>query len=232
VKAQHKIASEHAVTRGCGNIRRCLNDHALEQRVPVSKTGLSRHAYADDNLRRHLKKGNLTQATTPDGYSIGFEYDEASHVIKAFDQEGSAINKTLDLDGKPRTVTDPNGNTVSYEYYGSERDGRLKKQIDAIGRATTYDYDLNGNVTAITDNLGRSTLTYYDELNRTSRVVGPAYIDATLGQIRPVTRYTYDPLGNLSKIEAGRTDSLGTNGCQAIQWGRTRLIVTRKVTTN
>ena len=164
--------------------------------MPLGKTGLSSHAHAYDNMRRHIR-GNLTQATNADGYSIGFEYDEASHVIKAYDQEGSAIDKTLDLDGKPRTVTDPNGNTVSYEYYGSERDGRLKKQTDAMGRATTYDYDLNGNVTAITDNLGRSTLTFYDELNRTSREVGPAYIDATYGQIRPVTRYTYDPLGNL-----------------------------------
>ncbi len=155
--------------------------------------------------------GNLLKVTNPDNYSLSFEYDAANHVVKAYDEEGHAVTKTLDLDGKPRTVTDPNGNTTSYEYYGSEMDGRLKKQIDAALRATIFDYDLNGNVISVTDNLGRITRTDYDELNRAWRVVGPAYTDATLGQIRPVTRYTYNNLGNLATVAAGRTDSGGTN---------------------
>ena len=155
--------------------------------------------------------GNLLKVTNPDNYSLSFEYDAANHVVKAYDEEGHAVSKTLDLDGKPRTVTDPNGNTLSYEYYDSARDGRLKKQTDAALRATTFDYDLNGNVTSVTDNLGRTTLTFYDVLNRAYRVVGPAYTDATLGQIRPVTRYTFDNLGNLITVAAGRTDSMGSN---------------------
>lgn len=43
------------------------------------------------------------------------------------------------------------------------------------------------------------------------RVVGPAYVDASLGTIRPVTVYTYDLLGRLVAVDAGRTDSTGTN---------------------
>ncbi len=41
--------------------------------------------------------------------------------------------------------------------------------------------------------------------------MGPAYTDPTYGQIRPLTRNTYSALGHLTKVEAGRTDSTGTN---------------------
>ncbi|MBI2780053.1 MAG: RHS repeat-associated core domain-containing protein [Gammaproteobacteria bacterium] len=100
---------------------------------------------------------------------------------------------------------------MRYDYYDSGKDGRLKSTTDAAGRTTTYDYDAAGNITAVTDNLGRTTLTGYDELGRPTRIAGPQYSDSTLGTIRPLTRYGYDTLGNLTKIEAGRTGSSGTN---------------------
>ncbi len=156
--------------------------------------------------------GNLTQMTTPDNYTLGFQYDPDNRVIKAFDQEGNAVSNTLDLSGKPRSVTDPNGNSSGYVYYDSTKDGRLKQSIDAANRATTYDYDGNGNVTSVTDNLSRITLTQYDELNRPIRVVGPQYSDAALGNIRPVTAFQYDALGNRTQVAAGyTTDTSGAS---------------------
>src|SRR5574341_1206353 len=101
-----------------------------------------------------------------------------------------------DLSGKVRSVTDPNGNPSFTVYYGSERDGRVKQRIDALGRTTQFDYDPNGNVVKVTDPLGRTTLTCYDELNRPTRVMGPEYNDGT-GLGRPETRTTYDPLGRV-----------------------------------
>jgi YD repeat-containing protein len=47
-------------------------------------------------------------------------------------------------------------------------------------------------------------------LNRPTRIVGPEYTDPTLGTIRPVTVNTYDPLGHLTQVKAGRTDASGT----------------------
>jgi RHS repeat-associated protein len=155
--------------------------------------------------------GNVVKITNPDGYTLGFDYDPNNRVIKAYNELGHAVTRTLDLDGKPRSVTDPNGNTTQYEYYGPERDGRLKKQINPLNRATQFDYDANGNVTVVTDPLNRTTATTYDELNRPVRIVGPVFTDPTLGQIRPVTRYTYDNLGNLLTVSAGRTDSSGNS---------------------
>lgn len=160
--------------------------------------------------------GNVIKITNPDNYSIGFEYDENNHVVKAYDQEGNSVTKTLDLSGKPRTITDPNGNTVTYEYYDSIKDGRIKKSTNAAGRATQFDYDPNGNVISVTDvaadgTSSRKTLTTYDALNRPVRIVGPLYTDASYGAIHPVTIYSYDTLGNLTQVSAGRTDSSGTN---------------------
>ncbi|MBI3805079.1 MAG: HNH endonuclease [Nitrospirae bacterium] len=155
--------------------------------------------------------GNLVKITNPDGYTLGFDYDPNNRVIKAYNELGHAVTRTLDLDGKPRSITDPNGNTIKYEYYGPERDGRLKKQIDSLNHTTQFDYDANGNVTVVTDPLNRTTTTSYGELNRPVRIVGPVFTDPTLGQIRPVTRYTYDNLGNLLTISAGRTDNTGNS---------------------
>ena len=152
--------------------------------------------------------GNLIQISNPDNYTLGFQYDAANHLIQAFDQENHAVSSSLDLSGKPRASTDPNGNRVQYVYYDSTRDGRLKQSIDAANRSTTLDYDGNGNVIQVTDNLGRITLTQYDELNRPVRIVGPQYSDATLGNLRPVTQFSYDTLGNRSQVLAGRTSDL------------------------
>ncbi len=166
--------------------------------------------------------GNVVKITNPDNYTLAFEYDANNHAVKAYDQENNAVTKTLDLSGKPRTVTDPNGNAVRYEYYDATRDGRLKRvtqptiQSFSVGRATEFDYDANGNATSVADisadgTTTRQTLTFYDELNRPTRIVGPVYTDATYGSIRPVTTYTYDTLGNLVRVDAGRTDASGTN---------------------
>jgi YD repeat-containing protein len=74
---------------------------------------------------------------------------------------------------------------------------------------TQFDYDPSGNVISVTDPASRTTTTTtYDELNRPVRIVGPQYTDATLGTIRSLTSYTYNPLGHLIKVEAGHTNGV------------------------
>jgi RHS repeat-associated protein len=221
------------MTDGLGNLRDYkydANGNPIEQSLTLAAAGMPAlidHTAAQYDISDRMTAntdsagnvtayqydalGNVVKITNPDNYSVAIEYDEANHVVKAYDQEGHAVTKTVDLSGKPRTVTDPNGNTVKYEYYGSERDGRLKQITDAADRVTTFDYDANGNAISVTDNLGRVTMTFYDALNRPTRIVGPVYTDATLAQIRPVTRYTYNALGHLTSVSAGSTDFTGTN---------------------
>ena len=42
-----------------------------------------------------------------DGFTIGFDYDANNHVIRAADQANNAATRTLDVDGRPRSITDP-----------------------------------------------------------------------------------------------------------------------------
>ncbi|MES2369766.1 MAG: RHS repeat-associated core domain-containing protein [Pseudomonadota bacterium] len=147
--------------------------------------------------------GNLARITDPDGYSATMEYDANNHVVAAADKEGNAIVSSLDLDGKPRNVVDPNGSTQNFVYYGPEKNGRLKQSLDPAGRTTTYDYDAHGNAVAVTDNLGHTTQTGYDELDRPVKSVGPAV--AADGGRAPLTCNKYDTLGRPVELWAGST---------------------------
>jgi YD repeat-containing protein len=155
--------------------------------------------------------GNLIRLTDADGYVVQIEYDAMNRPVAILDKEGNASVTQYDLNGRVKTIIDANGISSRREYHGPERNGRLKQVIDPAGRTVSYDWDAHGNAVSVTDNLGRVSLTDYDELDRPVRQVGPAYTDPTHGPIRPVTRYTYDSLGHLTRIDAGRTDTSGTN---------------------
>lgn len=150
--------------------------------------------------------GNVLTATDPDNYSVTFEYSNRNRLVKAINQEGKAVTRDFDVLGRVREVTDPNGNSRSFEYYDSTEDGRLKREVDPVGRETLFEYDAQGNVTGVTDNLGRTIRTTYDELNRPVRIVQPD-VDPTTGILHPVTTYLYDNLGNLVEIKAGHNDT-------------------------
>ncbi len=165
------------------------------------------------------KAGNLIKTVTPDGYTVSFEYDSRNRLVNAFDEEGNAVSRQLDGNGRLLSITDPNGNTTQYRYYGAIENGRLHevrqlmKASDGRSDVTTvFYYDNAGQVIKTEDALGRSTLTDYDALGRTKRVLGPAYNDSVLGHVRPVTRYTYDALGRVTLIEAGHNTDAANGG--------------------
>ncbi|MBI4536085.1 MAG: RHS repeat protein, partial [Ignavibacteriae bacterium] len=62
--------------------------------------------------RQYDAAGNVIQITDPDGRSLRFDYDPNNKVIASFDEEGRSVVRSLDLDGKPRSITDANGNTI------------------------------------------------------------------------------------------------------------------------
>lgn len=172
--------------------------------------------------------GNLTQITDPDNYTLGFDYDAVNRWTKAYDKAGHNVSRKLDAAGRVKSVTDPNGNSTIYSYWNAVQDGRLKSVTQpkigsyTLGQIRQFDYDALGQVVKTTDTpaagsteSARDTLKRYDALGRLIRVAGPAYVDqnpnsATFSQtIRPVTRYSYDNLGNLKEIKAGQTSSDG-----------------------
>jgi len=193
-----------SMDRGDGVIQ--LMDESLTTYDDVDRAATTTNAGGFTSYYQYDAAGNVTKVTNPDGYSVNMTYDENNRAIRAYDEEGNDVKKEFDAKGRTRKVTDPNGSSTTFEYYGPEKDGRLKRQVDAAERYTEFNYDANGNVITVTDNLGRVTQTDYDTLNRAYRVVGPAFTDPLLGLVRPVTRYTYDKLGNLTDTDAGYTD--------------------------
>ena len=153
--------------------------------------------------------GNTVSITNPDKHRLGFEYDSRNRVIAAYDEEGHRAARRVDAAGRLLQLVDANGNVPTrHEYYGTERDGRLRRTYDAAGRFTELDYDNNGNVVTTTDNLGRTTRTEYDALDRPVRIVGSRL---STSNTRPVTRYFYDGLSRRIRVEAGSTDASGIN---------------------
>lgn len=158
--------------------------------------------------------GNVVRYSTPDQQIHTFEYDASNRLIRQFDPEFNAITRTLDARGRPRSISNANRSVGRFEYHDAQQDGRLHRFIDPLGRRIELQYDANGNVTSSTvvgsdGSTTRNTLTSYDELNRPTRVLGPVYLDATLGNVRPVVRYRYDNLGRLEQVAAGHNGDAG-----------------------
>ncbi|MGD0959774.1 MAG: RHS repeat-associated core domain-containing protein, partial [Methylomonas sp.] len=172
--------------------------------------------------------GNLIQITDPDSYTLGYSYDAANRWIKAYDKANHAISRTLDASGRVKTTTDANGNTTAYSYYGASQNGRLLQVTQPAaggytsGVARQYSYDALGHATQTTDvpatgstQTSRNTLNTYNALGQLVRVAGPIITDSDPSSgtynntIRTVTLYSYDNLGQLLNIQAGKTASDG-----------------------
>ncbi len=88
---------------------------------------------------------------------------------------------------------------------------RLNRRTDPLGKAETFSYDGNGNLTSTTDRKNQTTTFTYDALNRRTQV---SYADSAVATFsydaagrllqaddtadphRPIT-FTYDPLDRL-----------------------------------
>ncbi|MBT9519293.1 MAG: AHH domain-containing protein [Dechloromonas sp.] len=165
--------------------------------------------------------GNLVTRTSPDNFTLGFEYDPNNRLTAAFDAEGNRVHTQLDTQGRPLALTDPNGNTVNYSYWGSTTfDGRLKRSTQpamagqSAGRATEMDYDANGNVIQTRSIAGdgsstRQSYRFYDELGRITRSVSTP--DDSGNRLQ--TCYSYDKLSNLIQLKAGATTDVNSSTC-------------------
>ena len=171
----------------------------------TSKTaGAEKTAYAYDAV------GNLTQLTRPDGSYFAFTYDAARRLTTIRDALGNTIVYTLDAAGN-RTqirVYDPTKALRRTRSFAYDSMNHLAKETGAQNQATSYTYDLQGNLTGVTDPLNHVTKYTYDNLNRLIRATDPnggatAYAydanDHLTGVTDPrglVTSYTYDGLDN------------------------------------
>ena len=163
---------------------------------------------------RHDPMGNVIEFTDPDGYRTQRSYNKAHQVVEVKTADNRVTRYRYDALGRPVEVILPGGNRQSFAYYGAENNGWLREKISPNipgyqPHTLIHEYDKNGRVIRVTDQLDRSTLTDYDSLGRVIRMVSPAYEDKVLGKVRPVKRYIYNELGFLTQIQAGYTNTEG-----------------------
>ncbi|WP_313542400.1 RHS repeat-associated core domain-containing protein [Leifsonia aquatica] len=130
--------------------------------------------------------GNLTTITLPDGRTKQFSYDDKHQLL---------------------TGTDATGATYLKNQYDDQ--GRIVKQWDVEGSLRTLDYSTAGQTT-YTDNLGRTSVYFFDDRFRITKVKHPDGTTASFSydadnnvlsstdENGKKTSYGYDAAGNLT----------------------------------
>lgn len=160
----------------------------------------------------HDADGRITRIDAPAGQTTRFDYDANGNLVTATDAHGHPISYAYNADDE-QTITTRAGHQTEVRYDGA---GRVSKQIDGLGKITTFDYneldqlvsttdplqrltrrtyDPAGNLSTVVDALNRTTTYSYDEANRTTQI---AYSDGT-----PTESYVYDAAGQLVRSTGG-----------------------------
>jgi RHS repeat-associated protein len=141
--------------------------------------------------------GNLLRITRPDGSYLAMTYDPAHRLTQIANNFGASIQYTLDANGnRVKEQAFDASNNLAYTHSNQFNAMNLVAQsVGALGQTTGYQYDNNGNPTAITDPLGHVTQLAYDALNRTSSSTDPT---------GAVTAYGYDALNDLTSVTDAR----------------------------
>lgn len=114
----------------------------------------------------------LSEIVHPDGSKIVYHYDGANNVISVQDERHTAPNTAYTYDPANRLAS-------VTQTLSSAPGGQI---------ATAYAYDIQGNLTSVTDPNGNVTAYVYDDFGRMLRQTSP---------VTGVTNYAYDETGNL-----------------------------------
>ncbi|MFB7931650.1 DUF6531 domain-containing protein [Streptomyces sp. NPDC056039] len=149
--------------------------------------------------------GQVATTTSPRGKVTSLDYDDKGNLTSRTSPSGAKTTYTHDAAGRVLTSTDPRGNasgadpakyTTTYAY---DRAGRLTKSTDPVGRATSYDYDANGNQTKVTDAADGVTAYVYDKFNRVTSVTTPD------GSVETTTYHANGNVASATDAAGGRT---------------------------
>lgn len=186
-----------------------------------------------NTLTLSYTNGLLNTATEPAGRSLTFSYNADSLISGIVDSAGRSVSYTYD-NGQLGTVQDVRGEIIQYQYdeqglttiitpdsrtllhNGYDSGSRVTNQTDGSGNTTQFNYD-QANQTTMTDPLGNTIVTAYDEKYCSTGVTYPENITETFAYndnycrtgvtdaLNHTTAYEYDDFGNLHKI----TDTAG-----------------------
>ncbi|MEU8941995.1 SpvB/TcaC N-terminal domain-containing protein [Streptomyces goshikiensis] len=178
---------------------------------------------------RYDFKGNLTEAArgfardhtgTPDWSPLASltDPDRLTEAAAPLLEPGPplTISTTYDALGRPVEVTTPDGSVTRRSYNEAGLPERVEVNQRGAAAATAFvtgvDYDAHGRRTRVAHGNGARTAYTYDPFTfrltgvRTTRPVGPDTSASPLFANASVVQdlhYTYDPVGNITRIEDG-----------------------------
>ena len=158
--------------------------------------------------------GLLGSVVGPGGPIVGHTYDDQGRVASSTLGDGGTRLYTYDLDGFRTTVTRPSGVTIQTT---EDRFGQAVDVATSGGESRRLDWDPNGRLGVLEDDLGRHELDF-DPLGNLTEIRDASgavmrYERDLLGRLdelrvtpsagaQPlVTRYTYDAVGNVVAVE-------------------------------
>lgn len=152
--------------------------------------------------------------TDPTGVTANATYDALGRVITTT-QAGLTTTTTYNEVGQVTATSTSDGATTTYEY---DDDGQLLRVVSPLGNVdgadpadydTVFEYDANGNRTAVTDATGNRTETTYDPLGRPTVSTDPLGHDTT---------YTYTDMGAVATVTTatGAATSYGYDALGAV----------------
>ncbi|UCH85529.1 MAG: RHS repeat protein, partial [Candidatus Latescibacterota bacterium] len=155
--------------------------------------------------------GNITKTTLADGSFLVSEYDDAQRLVAMEDNLGNRTEFALDAAGNrvAETVQDPASTITQTRSHIYNSLNRLTRDVGGAGQTTDFEFDLQGNQTAVIDGNKARTASEYDALNRLAKNIDPNRGETTFGydtrdNLTSVTdaeglttTFTYDGLDNL-----------------------------------
>ncbi|WP_305847099.1 RHS repeat-associated core domain-containing protein [Rhodoferax sp. AJA081-3] len=143
-------------------------------------------------------QGRITRATDPRGQTLVYTYNAQGDLASVTDRAGGVTTFAYATDPTQphllQSITDPRGVVVMANQF--DEYGRLTASADALGQATTQEFEPSNNTQTVTDRRGNKTVYTFDADGNITQVVNP------LGQ---TSTYTFDANGN----ETRTTNALG-----------------------
>lgn len=156
--------------------------------------------------------GNPTSITDAKGNVTNLTYDANQNLIKQVEPNGATTTWTYDNNGLILSETDPENNKISeeslrkstkyeYQYLLNGHVAELKKETTPSGRSTAYTYDVQGNISTITDDLGNQTSHTYHGTSGLLKTIKDANGNITTYGDADASDYGYSATGQAKIVK-------------------------------
>jgi RHS repeat-associated protein/uncharacterized repeat protein (TIGR01451 family) len=142
--------------------------------------------------------GRITKLTHPDGSTVLYGYNGAGDLVSVTDENGNVVTFSYDANHNMQVSKGPSGNPIRSVSYGA--DGRVSGVTDASGNTTQISSNVDGHQEVVTSPDHALTMVMsYDARGDLIQV------DQVYGGTTHTTKFTYDDLGRITS----NTDPLG-----------------------